>query len=498
MAEPPVGSRILAVLRTIANLKQGHVETAAGYPPGSLSDLERRQEPPPDELAELVGVGIGLPNPGYFIRRTRDLIDEVDAARDPGRRPDPEEAARIELDERAFADFRELQGRIDALAEVLVEHRVAPLLWRRLERHTPAERLALVQVERDFWSPGLCVLVCEKSEEAAADDGCKAEALARLALEIARRVPGGDARRARLEGWAELFLGNALRVRGQLPTAEEAFTRSDVLSQQGTGTFQELLEPSRPLDLKASLLCAQRRLPESLQLLESASFLARTSRARGRVLLKRAKALEEMGESERALAVLGKAEPHVFRAGDSYQIIVLAFNRLSLLCDLGRAGEAAAGLKDVKELADRLHSALHLVRFRWLEGRVAAGFGRTEEAMAAFREVGEAFTRREMAYDSALVHLELARLLLAEGRTAEVRRLTELLEPTFVAQGVHREALAALRLFVDAAQKEKATLALAQSVLDFLRQSRHNAEVHFTALADTPSLEDAREKGSEK
>lgn len=28
----------------------------------------------------------------------------------------------------------------------------------------------MVQVDKDFWSPGLCVLVCEKSAEAAADD----------------------------------------------------------------------------------------------------------------------------------------------------------------------------------------------------------------------------------------------------------------------------------------------------------------------------------------
>jgi hypothetical protein len=79
-----------------------------------------------------------------------------------------------------------------------------------------------------------------------------------------------------------------------------------------------------------------------------------------------------------------------------------------------------------------------------------------------------------------------------------VRALTELLEPVFAAQGVHREALAAVRLFVDAARKEKATVALAQKVLDFLRRSRHNAEVHFNTQADAPSPEEAREKGAEK
>jgi hypothetical protein len=83
MAKPPVGSRILASLRTIADLKQGEVEAETGYPPGSISHYERRQEPPPDVLAELVDDGMGIPS--HFIRRTRDLIDDVDAALDPKR-----------------------------------------------------------------------------------------------------------------------------------------------------------------------------------------------------------------------------------------------------------------------------------------------------------------------------------------------------------------------------------------------------------------------------
>lgn len=316
-----------------------------------------------------------------------------------------------------------------------------------------------------------------------------AEELARLAIEIARRIPGSEARRARLEGSAERFLGNALRVRGQLPAAEEAFNRADLLWAKGAGTCHELLDPSRPLDLKASLRLAQRRLPESLKLLEDGFPLARTSRARGRILLKRAKALEEMGAHEEALGILREAEPHIFRAADPHQIFTLGINRLVNLLDLGRVGEAASGLEEVKALAERLQSALHLVRCRWLEGRVAAGFGQTQEAMVILREVGEAFTSRNIPYDSALVYLELARLLLEEGRLVEVRALTARLEPIFVSQGVHREALAALRLFVEAARQEKATAELAQSVFDFLRRSRYNSEVHFVIEGGAPSPE---------
>jgi len=95
--------------------------------------------------------------------------------------------------------------------------------------------------------------------------------------------------------------------------------------------------------------------------------------------------------------------------------------------------------------------------------------------------------------------LELARLLLEERRTGEVLALIAQIEPIFVAQGVHREGFAALRLFVDAARQEQASVELAESVLDFLRRSHYNAAVHF--VGDAPphpsGLANAQERGPE-
>ena len=52
-------------------LKQGEVETEAHYPSGSLSHYERRKEPPPDVLADLVhGMGI----PAYLIPHPDKVI----------------------------------------------------------------------------------------------------------------------------------------------------------------------------------------------------------------------------------------------------------------------------------------------------------------------------------------------------------------------------------------------------------------------------------------
>ena len=70
-------------------------------------------------------------------------------------------------------------------------------------------------------------------------------------------------------------------------------------------------------------------------------------------------------------------------------------------------------------------------------------------------------------------------LYLAAGRTGEVKRLAEKMLWIFTAQGVHQEVLEALKLFYEAAQREKATAELAQEILDYLNKARHDLGLRF-------------------
>jgi len=72
---------------------------------------------------------------------------------------------------------------------------------------------------------------------------------------------------------------------------------------------------------------------------------------------------------------------------------------------------------------------------------------------------------RGLPYDAALASLDLAVLYLEEGRTREVKDLAREMAEIFKAQGIAREALAALTLFVEAAQKETATVELVRRVI---------------------------------
>jgi hypothetical protein len=113
--------------------------------------------------------------------------------------------------------------------------------------------------------------------------------------------------------------------------------------------------------------------------------------------------------------------------------------------------------------------------------------------LAAFERARRDFTVALLAYDTAMVALEEAILLLENGRTAEVRIMAMEMRWIFEAQGVHQAALAALQLFCDAARQEKATVTLAHRVLEFLREVRRNPELRFESFKTPSPGEGARE-----
>ena len=283
-----------------------------------------------------------------------------------------------------------------------------------------------------------------------------------------RRRPSKE--RSLLEGRSWAHVGNALRVGSDLPGAGEAFLTSRRLYAAGADPAG-LLDPSRVLDLEASLRRDQRLLPQALALLEEAAKACPYPQGVARILVKKGKTLEELGEYERAIATLQEAAPLIDGELEPLLLFAQRFNVPVNLCFLGRHAEAEAMLPEVRELAERRGNDLGLVRLRWLEGRIAAGQGRIEEALAAFWQVREEFIARPIAYDAALVTLELAVLLADLGRTREVKRLARETAPIFKAQGVRREALATLKLFCQAAQKETLTAALARKFLADLRRA---------------------------
>ena len=122
-----------------------------------------------------------------------------------------------------------------------------------------------------------------------------------------------------------------------------------------------------------------------------------------------------MEEPEQAIEVLGQAVSLVNGRRAPRLLFGLNFNLIVNYCHLGRFEEAATLLPQVQELALVLGKELNLIRAVWLKGKIEVGLGRIEGARAAFEQVRGEFTYRTMAYDCALVTLELAALLLGMG-----------------------------------------------------------------------------------
>ena len=187
-----------------------------------------------------------------------------------------------------------------------------------------------------------------------------------------------------------------------------------------------------------------------------------------------------MGRYEEAVETLLRAEPLILRHEDRSFGNRLNLNLAVNYCHLGRHKEAAALADEAAPLAVELGDEIVLVRIIWLRGRIAAGLGHPQEALNLLGQARRRFAAERMSYDVALALLEEAALLLDEGRVVEVKLLSRELTKVFESKGVHQEALAALRLFQEAVEREKATADLARSVLRFLFLARYDQDLRFT------------------
>ncbi|HEV2843679.1 MAG TPA: hypothetical protein VG477_02440 [Thermoanaerobaculia bacterium] len=300
--------------------------------------------------------------------------------------------------------------------------------------------------------------------------------LASLAVTLAERldtVSGKTEETADLQAKAWSELGNAYRVSDDLAAAEASLARATERSRQGSG---DPLLLARLMDLTASLYIDQRRFEEADRLLDCVyAIYSREgdAPAAARAIVSRGLSAGYAFQTEQAIEFLSEGIRQIDARRDPKLLYAAAHNRLWCLVDADRIPEASTLLAEVRDLYAANGERFDELKVRWLEGRIAAGFGDEEAAERAFLQVHAGFKSADLFYDAALVSLYLATLWLRQGRTAEIRGLIDETVATFRARNIQREALGALIVLQKALRRDQVTADLLQTVLlDLWRMER--------------------------
>jgi tetratricopeptide (TPR) repeat protein len=374
-------------------------------------------------------------------------------------------------------EIRRLQEESGHWSETVAvfETREAPELARLLEGRPHAEQMRLADENEDLHTWGLCQYLLKKTRETVFENPAEAVEKALVAIRLAGHL-GEDYH----PGWvldlqarALAYLGNALRVTGELKAADYAFLRAEEnLGRSGTGNIQMEAEV---LSLRASLKLDQRLFGQAHESLDLALTLYRQAQdlaGIATVLLQKVKLVKAEGNIDASIKLLREALGEIEAANQPRLHAYALQSLLASLTLIGRNEEATELLPSVREIFRDTAEPIDWLRLRWTEASIAQGLGRTAEAEVAYREVQGKFLELRKSYDAALVSLDLATLLAEEGRTEELKGIAAEILPVFESREVQQEATAALLLFQRACAEEKATVGLVRQIAAILRRDR--------------------------
>ena len=350
-------------------------------------------------------------------------------------------------------------------------------LVAELTRHPAERQRILIRNHARFHNWGVYEHLLETSRQESSRNPGLGERLADLALDLSEHLDvssyGAEAiEDLRARAWA--YIGNARRVRSDLRGAQQAFDRALIHLRQGT---REPWEQATWLDLRASLLRAQRRFDDAMRLLNRALtlFLAVGDRHRaGRILVSMDVVHHQAGQTEKGIPLLYRALDLLDSAQDPKLLFTAQHNLIDDLTEVGRFMEAQGLFIQARPLYLRFDEPRNRNRRRWVEGKLARGLGQPEKALSLLLRARAGFLELDDAYDVALISLDIAGIYAEQGRTAELKQLAEEMVPIFSSRQIHREAIAAFTLWQQAVQAEKLGTELTASVIASLRQARYD------------------------
>lgn len=379
------------------------------------------------------------------------------------------------------SEIQELEESVGAGGRRLLrELEEAPALWTEVSGLPREEQRRALEARR-FHRLGLALHLSLLAREEWHSSPRQAQHLAALALGVANRVdtvdyPAGVPGDVRAR--AQAYVGNALRLRGDLRAAEKSLERALETLEAGSGY------PSCRAEIlwfQGELFRGQRRFADALEVAGQAeSFYREAGDRRMTFWLEAHQSLlkAEAGELETAITelegLLSTAKPEI--VGLDF-VWLTRQNLCHRLVVAGRRWDARRLLRDLRRSPFQQGKPLMEARVTWLEALLLGGEGEHRKARERLERVRDLFLQRGLPYDAALACLDLGIVYLQEGRSTAAAKLASILEPVFRSQGIHREALASLRLFIGALQEKAATADSARKLQELLRRGQRRRDI---------------------
>jgi tetratricopeptide (TPR) repeat protein len=307
--------------------------------------------------------------------------------------------------------------------------------------------------------------------------------LARAAAEVAGRLDSklyGGQRTSDLQARAWGELANALRVADDLEEAGRAFGFAFEFLRQGTGDpFLKV----HLYDLHASYLGTRRQFALAFAALDYAfeTYLELGEKhLAGRAYVVKAIYSHYSGDPFDAICI-GEAGLALLDKDREPELLFFAIhNQIQFLVACNKFREAKKLLFIHQADFLRVNGQVSLLKLRWLQAQVSAGLGEWVSAERGFLEARTGLEAIGMGFHAALASLDLALLLMRRGRNREAESFVMGAADVFMALGIYREALGSIMILKDSFEKRQGTIALLESVIEFLRRSQIDPEARFT------------------
>lgn len=366
---------------------------------------------------------------------------------------------------------------LDALSVVYdlvdeAEHYEPAVVWelqradRFLDELAPLdhdERVTRVRAEPTYQQWGFAQRLLSDARAAWHRDPEVALERAGLALALAEKLDPtsyGSAWIADLQAKAHAYIGNAHRILGHFPPAEEAFVNAEARLRHGVRSGQA---EARVFSLKASLLNDQHRHREALALLAQVeAFYAEhgDSHEVGRVALQRSTVFDALAEPRRAAEECARAAEALDPAREPYLPLIARNNAINYLVAAGEVEQARALFDQLPTMPEPLAD----LDRQWLEGNLLRAESRYDEARAVYERVRNGLAEAGIFYRAAVASLDLALTAFQQaGDRREIRRMAEEAAAHLTLAGAKREAFGALRLILQAVRQDALSLAVLQA-----------------------------------